>query len=224
MATFRDIPHAYTPLFSPDGKQLAVKSTEGRMAVYDLEQLTLLKKFRFSKVDGAQDDNFCFSPDGRFLYNIERYPDNLRTRIGVYDTRDYSAAAYWLAEDPTLLVAAIECAPDGTLFILGEKSPAPDMESDYYFVAKLNGGRLAEETEIRKNTFWFYREYIDLKMSGFTEKEYENLLYHKKKDGKKRLEELKTAAYSLGELFEKQQKQERKEQPGRKQMRQRFQK
>ena len=72
LAKFRDIIYAYMPMFFPNQNKFLVKSTDGRLAVYSLDELRLIKKFRFSKVDCAQDDGFCFSRDGRYFYNLER--------------------------------------------------------------------------------------------------------------------------------------------------------
>ena len=56
LARFKDLIYAYLPVISPRGDHFVVKTTDGRMAVYSLETLSLVKKFRYSKVDGAQDD------------------------------------------------------------------------------------------------------------------------------------------------------------------------
>ena len=53
---------------SPNEDLLVVKSSSGSMAIYSLESLELIKKFRFSKIDGSQDDNFMISPDGKYLF------------------------------------------------------------------------------------------------------------------------------------------------------------
>ena len=50
---FKDIIYAYTPMISPDNDIFVVKSSDGRMAVYSLETMSLIKKFRYSKVDGS---------------------------------------------------------------------------------------------------------------------------------------------------------------------------
>ena len=86
VARFKDITYAYTPLISPDGRFLVVKSTVGTLAAYSLETLSLIRKFRFSKVDGAQDDGFCFSPDGKFFINIERQKDSLHSQQTIEKT------------------------------------------------------------------------------------------------------------------------------------------
>lgn len=65
LAKFKDIIYGYTPMISPDGTLFVVKSADGRPAVYSLETLSFIKKFRFSKVDGVQDDGFgLIAPSG----------------------------------------------------------------------------------------------------------------------------------------------------------------
>ncbi len=81
IAKFKDLIYAYTPVISPNGDIFVVKTTEGRLAVYSFSPPKLIKKFRFSKVDASQDDNFCFSPDGKELYNIERHVDSCKNYI-----------------------------------------------------------------------------------------------------------------------------------------------
>ncbi len=90
VAVFRDLPYAYDCAISPKGDVFVVKTTEGRLAVYSLDERRLLKKFRFSSVDEMQDDNFCFSPDGEEFYNIERHTDGCKTVLSVYDTKDFT--------------------------------------------------------------------------------------------------------------------------------------
>ena len=97
IAKFRDLSYAYLPLISPDGSMLAIKSTAGRLAVYSLRELRLLKKFRFVPVDGCQDGNMCFSPDGALLYNLEDTTGAGDIRIAVYSTADFAPVA-WLRE------------------------------------------------------------------------------------------------------------------------------
>lgn len=92
LAKFRDLSYAYLPLFSPDGTLLAVKSTAGLLAFYTLAELRLLKKFRFTPLDGCQDGNMCFSPDGSELYNIE-VSEAGDARITVYSVKNFLPVA-----------------------------------------------------------------------------------------------------------------------------------
>ena len=84
---FKDLNYAYSGCISNNQDLLAVKSTEGIMAIYSLEKLELIKKFRFSKVDGSQDDNFIFSHDDKYLLNIERHNSSTKTALSIYDKR-----------------------------------------------------------------------------------------------------------------------------------------
>ena len=47
LAKFKDINYAYSSLISPDGDILTIKSTDGKLAIYSLETMSLIKKFRF---------------------------------------------------------------------------------------------------------------------------------------------------------------------------------
>ena len=71
LAKFKDLNYAYQAAISPRGDLLAVKSGQGWLAFYSLKELALVKKFRFSRVNFAQDDGFCFSSDGKYLLNLD---------------------------------------------------------------------------------------------------------------------------------------------------------
>ena len=64
LARFRDLTYAYTAKFMPGTNIIVVKTTEGHLAVYNLEQLQLVKKI-FITGTGAQDHGFAFSRDVR---------------------------------------------------------------------------------------------------------------------------------------------------------------
>lgn len=98
LAKFRDIPYAYTAAFMPGKNIIAVKSTEGRLGFYDLDSLCLLKRITITRI-GAQDEGFCFSPDGSFFYNIEKPITSLRTQLGVYETNTFTKVSTLFAED-----------------------------------------------------------------------------------------------------------------------------
>ena len=195
IAKFKDLPYAYMSAISPNGDIFVVKSTEGRLAVYSLEPAALVKKFRFSKVDGGQDENFCFSPDSTEFYNIERHIDCLKTALSIYNTSDFSLKRRILNDDFSVVLNAIEYSQKtNEIFLLGFFRGENGVASRF-FVAKLENDNLNHITIIPEKEFWFYRSYIDLKMMGFTEKA------HKWSYNKMKLEELKNADYSLSELW-----------------------
>lgn len=196
VARFKDITYAYTPLISPDGRFLVVKSTVGTLAAYSLETLSLIRKFRFSKVDGAQDDGFCFSPDGKYLYNVERHVDSCKTALSVYDTRDFSLIKRVLDDDDKLVIDSIECdAASGETFILGFCRDEATGVAAHYFVGKLDGKTLTDMRYIPSAEHFHYRGYLWMKMTGFTKEACKWLRLNALSD------ELKSSELSLVKLW-----------------------
>lgn len=89
LGKFRDISYAYTGAFKPGTNIFVAKSTEGALAVYDLDVMKLVKKILITRV-GAQDEGFAFSPDGTLFYNIEKTVDSTRTQLTIYRTSDFT--------------------------------------------------------------------------------------------------------------------------------------
>ena len=191
---FKDIIYAYTPIISPDGKIFVVKSTDGRLAVYSLETFSLIKKFRFSKVDGAQDDGFCFSPDGMLFVNIERQKDALHSAISIYNTADFSLIKQiYLGED--MMIDHIEFDNiTNTYYVLGFMRDA-DKVIDYGFIARFEENEIRDIISISENEYDFYRSYKHLEIMGFSEKAFEWSYMNCK------LDELKSKNYSLKDLY-----------------------
>lgn len=166
LARFKDLIYAYLPVISPRGDHFVVKATDGRMAVYSLETLSLVKKFRYSKVDGAQDDGYCFSPDGSELWNAEKQFDSTRTALSIYDTADYSLKRRILDQDPDLVVQMIQFegeVPYILYFRRGERK-------NQHYVARLIDNELRDPCELKENIYEFYYWYLHLAANGFTEK------------------------------------------------------
>ncbi len=194
LGKFKDITYGYAPMISPDGTLFIVKSTEGRLAIYSLKTLSLIKKFRFSKVDGAQDDGFCFSPDGKLFFNIERQKDALHSAISVYDTTDFSLVnQVLLSED--IMLDHIEFDPvTNTYYVLGFVRDATSV-IDHGFVAKFEDNQIKIITAISENEYDFYRSYKHLEILGFSEKAYEwSFMYYE-------LDKLKSMNYTLANLY-----------------------
>lgn len=154
LARFKDLPYAYTPMFSPDGKIFIVKSTEGRLAVYSLDELKLIKKFRYSKVDYSQDDGFCFSPDGKEFYNVERHVDNCKTALSIYDTSDFSLKKRLFEKDTDTVLSTIEYDSENQCYcVMGFFHTEIN---NRYFVAKLIDDKLENITDISGKEFFLY--------------------------------------------------------------------
>lgn len=175
VATFRDLPYAYLPALSPDGETLAVKSTEGRLAAYSLRELRLIKKFRFSPADVPQDDNMCFSPDGKLLYNIESLGRG-ETRIAAYSS-DSFAAVLRLFEGEGINARCLECT-GGQVFVLGDRESGQGEERSS-FTALLQGGHLEQIRPASERDADLCLGYVALRDTGFTKtaKQWASLRY-----------------------------------------------
>lgn len=148
LAQFRDIPYGYTPLLCPGKDLLAVKSPAGMLAFYDLNELKLLKKLRFG-FNGAQDDGFAFSEDGRYLYNLERPTGCGHNRITRYDTNTLEGMVV-VASDPMIMYDNILYSRKlDTLCILGtcrhQEHPVLPYGS---FIACFDGQKLTHAVSI----------------------------------------------------------------------------
>ena len=192
LARFKDLPYAYKAAFSPCGNIFIVKTTEGRLAVYSLEALSLIKKFRYSSVSYAQDGGFCFSPDGKYFINIECQVDFLHSAISVYDTENFAKQSQTLFHE-RFAVSQIEFA-DGEYYVLGYMRGSEETAT-VCIVGKFINGSITEIHTVSEEERWFYENYLDLKLMGFTKKAYE---WHELDAP---LEQLKHADHSLAKLW-----------------------
>lgn len=166
-------------MFCPEKNIFVVKSTAGKLAVYSLDTMDLITKFRFSKVDGAQDDGFCFSSDGSYLYNIECHVDSTITCLSIYDTSSFKRVKQLFLEDNSLVLSHIEYDfSERSLFILGLMR-GNDYKYDYGFVAELRNEKLVNITKLSFEKYKYIRGYKSLELSGFTakSKEWSSLKY-----------------------------------------------
>ena len=176
VASFRDLPYAYDCAISPKGDVFVVKTTEGRLAVYSLDGMCLLKKFRFSSVDEMQDDNFCFSPDGEEFYNIERHTDGCKTALSVYDTKDFTLKKRLFSENTDMMLNFVEVTEEG-IYLLGYFRKNPTFfgrkkgigVADRFFVARLTDDEICDIRYISESDHRFCADYKRVEMSGFTE-------------------------------------------------------
>ena len=169
LAKFKDLKYAYSPMISPDGKIFVIKSTEGRLAVYSLESHTLVKKFRFSKVDGSQDDNFCFSSDGTEFYNIERHIDSCKTALSIYDTSDFSLKKRILHDDFNLVLTAVEYnTEENKVFLLGYMREPESGVAYKFFVGELIKDSLKNIVSVSEKEHDFYLDCKNFEIHSFS--------------------------------------------------------
>ncbi len=169
IAKFKDVQYGYNPVISPRGDILVVKSTEGKLAVYSLETMSLIKKFRFSKVDGAQDDGYCFSADGKYFYNVERQGASTNSAISTYETTEFKRVCMCLENDEITEPKYIEADLGGEIFVLGFLRGKEGVLR-CGFVAKLVNDRLEGLIEIPENVYDYYSNFKSLELNGFTGK------------------------------------------------------
>ena len=151
-----DIHYAYRGIVSPKEDLFALKSTDGYLAIYSLDTLELMAKIDSSDVDGSQDDNFIFSPDGKFLLNIERHINSLITRLSIYDMSNFKLYKRLFDTNDNLVLSLIEFdKKTDTYFILGFERMSNTGENTH-FVSKLENDELVEIKYISKEVHLNY--------------------------------------------------------------------
>ena len=168
LARFKDMKYAYTPMFCPKHNMFVVKSTEGNIAAYSLDTMKLIKKFRFSKRDAAQDDGFCFSGSGEYLYNIERHIDDGTTCLSIYETSNFKRInQLFLSEPFDLCHIEYDAVKDG-LFVLGFVRREEQLFT--FFAAAYEDDNLTHITEVTPDMYEYALGYKRLESMGFTQK------------------------------------------------------
>ncbi len=197
LAKFKDLKYAYYAAISPNCDILAVKSNEGRMAFYSLENMTLIKKFRFAKTSECADGNFCFSTDGKELYSIEGNINPCNTSVSVYDMAELTRTKRFFYDEEYLSIECVEYGKEtDEIYLMGYLRDKENGVASEYFVGKLKNGELCEVVPISQKTHMFYDMYKNLEGSGFTEKAYKWSYIDMS------LEDLKKSGFSLEKLWE----------------------
>ncbi len=160
LAKFKDLIYAYHAAISPRGDMFAVKSTDGRLAVYSLGTMALIKKFRFSKVNCAQDDGFCFSSNGKYFLNIERHREDCRSALSVYNTEDFSLSSSIFLDGDTMISHIQEVG--GEYYVLGFIR----RNAISHFVAKFKNDEICDVMHISEREYDFYCEHLEQTMFG----------------------------------------------------------
>lgn len=170
LAKFKDIKYGYKPMFCPNHNMFVVKSTAGELAVYSLDKMNLITKFRFSKVDGAQDDGFCFSKDGNNFYNIERHVDSCKTCLSIYRTSDFRRIKQLFLDDSSTVLDSIEYDFDkDNINVLGFMRDDSGV-FDYGFAALLKDESLHNVTKLANDVYEYISGFKHIELFGFTSK------------------------------------------------------
>lgn len=166
LARFKDLRYAPLGAFQPGTNRFLLRSTAGRIAVYDCDERKLLKKFDFSTVHFAQDDGFCFAPDGKYFYNIERFPVDTKTRLRVYETESFTPVRE-LGEKNLSEILYDESRDRVQLLYF---TRGADDCFDQGYVGTLEGETIAMLRRLSEEEYEFLRGWLSLRNSGFTEK------------------------------------------------------
>ncbi len=146
LARFKDIKYSYAGVFKPNTNIFVVKSTDVKFAVYDLDELKLIKIITVTEIDVPQDGGFAFSYSGDLFYYIEHPVRSTATQLSVYDGSDFSKIATYFVGDKMVL-DHIEVYPD-EIYLLGFIRGA-DGTFDYGFVSKYADGEIIEPKKIK---------------------------------------------------------------------------
>ena len=170
LAKFKNLRFAPRGAFRTGTNIFVLRSTEGRLAVYDCDQRKLLKKFNFSTVSYAQDDGFCFSPDGKLFYNIERSPNEFTTRLTVYKAENYTPVRVLLEGDKQRVLSEVYYDEDRDQLQLLYFVRGADNCPAAWYAGILDGGEIAMLCTLSGEEYEFLRGWLSLRNAGFTEK------------------------------------------------------
>lgn len=169
LGRFQDIKHAYAGVFQPNTNIFVVKSTEGFLAVYDLDRMELQKIIVVTRI-GAQDEGFAFSPDGKYFFNIEKPFHSFSTQLTVYRTTDYEIAKVLLYDDKSMVLDSLEFDEfSADCYILGFMRDRNNI-IDFGFIGKLTEERVDEIVKLNKEEYHYIRAYKSWERSGYTSK------------------------------------------------------
>ena len=203
LAKFKDLTYAYKCAISPNGDIFVIKSTGNKMAIYSFEDMSLIKKFKYSKIDDSQDDNCIFSSDGRYFYNIERHITSINSALSIYDTEDFSLIKCLFKDDRDLEPKIIECDNDD-YYILGYFRNHDEHFAEKFFVSRLINDNIEYIKYITEKDYEFYHWAKKLEGNGFTSKAYSwSGFQYFECDLFRDLEELKSMDISLASLWKK---------------------
>lgn len=169
---FKDIKNAYVGVFQPGTNIFVAKTTEGSLAVYDLERSLLLKKIVITQ-NGAQDEGIVFSPDGKLLYNIEKPFQSTRTQLTIYQASDYTVLNTFFADEMQIHLECLEFDKNGkTGYLLGFMRDESGI-FEYGFIGRFLEESISEIKRLNHEEYLYIQAYKTWEQSGYTEKKLE---------------------------------------------------
>ncbi len=168
LQVFKDAPYTYRAKFKPDTNILVAKSTAGYLLIYDLDELKLLKKIKTAQI-GSQDDGFAFNNDGNYLYNIERPIYSTKTRLTIYDMKEYSVIRTLFENDEKIVLKNLEFDKNNICYLLGFMRDDAGI-FDYGFIAKLVSHNLKDIKTLDKDKYEYLCAFKNWEDHGFSNK------------------------------------------------------
>ena len=168
LQVFKDAPYTYRAKFKPNTNILVAKSTAGYLLIYDLDELKLLNKTKTAQID-SQDDGFVFSKDGKYLYNIERPIYSTKTRLTIYDTKDYSVIKILFENDEKIVLKNLEFDKNNICFLLGFMRNDAGV-FDHGFIAKLVSNNLKDIKILDEDKYEYLLAFKNWEDHGFSDK------------------------------------------------------
>jgi WD40 repeat protein len=98
VASFNDVQYISKEAFSSDSKYLLAKSTDCKLALYDLNSMELVHKHRIKKINQPQDQAICFSSDNKKIIDLV-YNNDLLGYIAVWDIGTWHETRYYEGEN-----------------------------------------------------------------------------------------------------------------------------
>ncbi len=144
-----------------------VCSNDYFLVVYDLDQMVFLKKIKVSNI-GSQDEGFAITPDGKYLYNIEKPFYSTKTRLTIYDTLNFSVVKTLFQNDDKMVLKSLELDQNNG-YVLGFMRDDTGV-FDYGFVAQLVKDKITNVKKLEKERFDDIRAYKSWEEYGFTKK------------------------------------------------------
>ena len=175
LAKFRDFPYAYTAAFCPNRNIIAVKSTDGYIGFYDLESLSLIKKYNITRI-GAQDEGFAFSGDGKYFYNIEKPIYSTDTQLGIYETTSFTKNNTLFEKNKKMVLDDLEFDTEtGICYVSGFMRNDDSGVLEYGFVAIFDreNQRITNIHPIDEKEYTYLCAHKSWEIRGFTEKSLE---------------------------------------------------
>ncbi len=168
LAEFKGNKYAYRGSFKPSTNIFMIKSTDGYLRFYDLDELQEIKNIHITK-RGAQDNGFAFSPDGKLLYNISNPVSNLETQLDIYDTETFELKETLFDTDKKLVINHLEYDVENSRLLVLGYFRGKDGVYSQGFIGVIAENEIIEIRNLEKPAFDYLCRYKSCEACGFTE-------------------------------------------------------